>query len=101
MPTTKLKSLFNLNDQVKNNLLVNTIKSGLTDLKNEIKKMSEVEIKNEKPYKIVNIVEKILVMNKSQQGKSSKVLTPNQMLSRLPITLTQLKAGNYSEKLKK
>ena len=96
-----LKSLFNLNDQVKNNLLVNTIKSGLTDLKNEIKKMSEVEIKNEKPYKIVNIVEKILVMNKSQQEKGLKILTSNQMLSRLPITLAHLKAGNHSEKLKK
>ena len=28
------------------------------------------------------------------------MLTPNQMLSRLPITLTQLKAGNNSENLK-
>ena len=29
-----------------------------------------------------------------------KILTPNQMLNRLPITLAQLKAGNNSEKLK-
>ena len=29
-----------------------------------------------------------------------KILTPNQMLSRLPITLAQLNAGNNSEKLK-
>ena len=28
------------------------------------------------------------------------MLTPNQMLSRLPITLAQLKAGNSSEKFK-
>ena len=33
-------------------------------------------------------------------GKGLKILTPNQMLSRLPISLTQLKAGNNSEKLK-
>ena len=33
-------------------------------------------------------------------GKVLKILTPNQMLSRLPITLAQLKAGSYSEKLK-
>ena len=33
-----------------------------------------------------------------QQGL--KILTPIQMLSRLPITLSQLKAGNNSEKLK-
>ena len=29
-----------------------------------------------------------------------KIITLNQMLSRLPITLAQLKAGNNSEKLK-
>ena len=29
-----------------------------------------------------------------------KILTPDQMLRRLPITLTHLKAGNNSEKLK-
>ena len=35
------------------------------------------------------------------RGKGLKVLTPNQMLSRLPISLEQLKAGNnYDEKLK-
>ena len=36
----------------------------------------------------------------NQQGKGLKILTPQQMLSRLPITLAQLKAGNNSEKLK-
>ena len=34
------------------------------------------------------------------KGSGLKILTPNQMLSRLPITLAQLKAGNNSEKLK-
>ena len=43
----------------------------------------------------------ILKFNKqNQQGKGLKILTPQQMLSRLPITLAQLKAGNNSEKLK-
>ena len=32
--------------------------------------------------------------------KGLKILTPNQMLSRLPISLAQLNAGNNSEKLK-
>ena len=36
----------------------------------------------------------------NQQGKGLKILTPNQMLNRLPINLAQLKAGNNSEKLK-
>ena len=51
---------------------------------------------------IINIVEHILYFNQleQQQGSGLKILTPNQMLSRLPITLAQLKAGNNSEKLK-
>ena len=35
-----------------------------------------------------------------QKEKGLKILTLNQMLRRLPITLSQLKAGNNSEKLK-
>ena len=63
--------------------------------------MSKEEIKNEKPDKIVNIVEMILKFNEqNQQGQGIKILTPNQMLNRLPIALAQLKAGNNSNKLK-
>ena len=38
--------------------------------------------------------------NGQTEGKGLKILTLNQMLSRLPITLAQLKAENNSEKLK-
>ena len=63
--------------------------------------MSENEKKIEQPDKILKIVEEILNFNKqTQQGEGLKVLTPNQMLSRLPITLAQLNAGNNSEKIK-
>ena len=34
-----------------------------------------------------------------QFGKGLKILTPNQMLKRLPIALAQVKAGNNSESL--
>ena len=51
--------------------------------------------------KVTDIVERILELNsKKQLGLRLKILTPNQILSRLPITLAQLKAGNSSEKLK-
>ena len=40
------------------------------------------------------------IFNGPTEGKGLKILTPNQMLSRLPISLAQLKAGNNSEKLK-
>ena len=63
--------------------------------------MSKEEIKIKKPDKILEIDEMILKFNKQkQQGKGLKILTPNQMLSRLPIALAQLEAGNNSEKLK-
>ena len=35
-----------------------------------------------------------------QSGKGFTILTPTQMLRRIPITLAQLKAVNNSEKLK-
>ena len=96
-----LKNLDQINDKEKNNKLVNVINSGLKDLKEEIKKMSEEERKIEKPDEIVKIVREILKFNKqNQEGKGIKILTPNQMLSRLPISLAQLQAGNNSNKLK-
>ena len=36
---------------------------------------------------------------KEKQGKRLKILTPKQMLQRLPITLAKVKAGNTSENL--
>ena len=36
-------------------------------------------------------------LEKSQEGEGLKILTPNQMLKRLPIALVQVKAGNNSE----
>ena len=52
------------NDKEKNNELVNVINSGLKDLKEEIKKMSEEEKEIENPELIVEIVEEILKFNK-------------------------------------
>ena len=37
---------------------------------------------------------------RNKQGERLKILTPNQMLNRLLITLAQSKTGNNSEKLK-
>ena len=91
------------NDTEMKNQLVNLINNGLKDLKEEIKKMSEAEIEIEKPDEIVNIVEKIRKFNEQnqQKGQGIKILTPNQVLNRLPIALAQLQAGNNSNKLKK
>ena len=80
-----------MNDKEKENKLVNLINSGLKDLKEEIKEMSEEERKTEEPDKIVKIVEDILrFIKQKQEGQGIKILTPNQMLSRLPISLAPL-----------
>ena len=100
-PSALLKELYKTNNKEKNNKVVNVINSGLKDLKEKIKKMSVDEKKIEKPNKIVKIVKKILNLNKqNQKGKGLKILTQNQMLSRLSISLAQLKAGNNFEKFK-
>ena len=102
-PTAFTKQLYETKNKNKNNELVNVIKSGLIDLKDETEKMSKEEIENEKPDKILKVVEEILDFNnkfQKQQGSGLNILTPNQMLSRLPIVLAQLKAGNNSEELK-
>ena len=65
-----------------------------------MKKISQNEIKTEKPDKILKIVEEILEFNEQNQLEKGLRLTPNQTLSRLPITFAQLKAGNNSENLK-
>ena len=44
--------------------------------------------------------EESAAQGKEQKGKGLKILTPNQMLNRLPICLAQLKASNNSGKLK-
>ena len=69
----------------------------MINLRNSINSKQIPENKN--PKKIVNIVEKILDFNKQQKGKGVKVLTPKQILQRLPIALAQVKAVNTSENL--
>ena len=79
---------------------VYSIKKILDKIRKEIKNVpkNKTFILNEW---IINIFERILYFNQlEQQGLGLKILTPNQMLSRLPITLARLKAGNTSEKLK-
>ena len=103
VPTALAKKLCKTKDKKKNNDLVELIKVKWSNLKDEIKEMSKQEIENKKLDKILEIVQEILTFNREnreQQGLGLKFLTPNQMLSTLPITLAQLKAGNNSEKVK-
>ena len=102
-PIDLAKKLLETKDKEKNCEFEEEIKNRWSKLKDETEKMSKEEIKHEKPNDILGIINEILDFNKEiqkQQGSGLKILTPNQMLSRLPISLAQLKAGNNSEKLK-
>ena len=61
-----LENLFNARGTYKNEGKVSFIKYGLRELKNEIKQMSENEIKSKRPDPIVNLVEIILDANERQ-----------------------------------
>ena len=100
VPSALAKQLSKIKNKKKSHKLVNVIKRELSDLKNEIENMSADEKEIEKPDKMLKIVEKIHGFNRQQQGYGLKPLTPDQMLSRLPISLAHLNAENNSEKLK-
>ena len=70
------------------------IKEVLNRLKIVIENVSKNKtLMVEENNKIINIVERIIYFNQQDQsGQGLKILTPNQTLSRLPITLAQLKA---------
>ena len=72
------------NNPERNNIQVNSINSGLNNLKEEIEDTSEKETEN--PNEIVDIVEMILKFKRQQQGQGLKILAPSQVLSRLPIS---------------
>ena len=77
------------------------MKNRWSKLKDSIGKTSRDKKENEKIEQILEIVKDILNFNKqNQQGQDIKILTPNQMLNRLPIALAQLLAGSNSNKLK-
>ena len=95
------KKLFEIKDANKNSQLVEEIKNRWSNLKDKIEEMSKEEIQNEKPNEISGIISKIIDFNKEVQkqwGLDLKDLTPDQMLSRLPIILAELNAANNSEK---
>ena len=100
-PDTMIKRLKDVGDE-KNKNMVESINKKLNKMKKIIKNVPKDKVSRvEENEKIIDIVERILELNsKKQLGQGLKILTPNQMLSRLPITLAQLKAGNNSEKLK-
>ena len=99
----------------KYNELLKDLNITLTVLKNQIN--TKTGISRTRLENLVNVLEDILdsvrwcgdipdleseervAQRRNKPGRGFKNLAPNQMLSRLPISLAQLKSGNNSEKL--
>ena len=97
VPSALVKQLY----ATKNDNLVEEIKSRRSNLKEEKMSQNEKEIKQ--PDTILKIIKEILNFNKETQKQRClglKILRPDQILSRLPITLAQLNTGNNSGKRK-
>ena len=97
-----LSRLSNIRSEINKNQ-VYSINKALTKIKTIVKNVPKAGLLNVKENeKIIDIVERILELNSENQLRLGlKILTPNQMLSRIPVSLAQLNAENNSEKLKK
>ena len=105
--TTIDNKRYTLNDV---NELVNKIAEQKIGKNNAIKEYNSLvnkaeqitELRSTKPrqkmLKIFNYLGEVF-NGSTTEGKGLKILIPNQMLSRLPIILAQLNAGNNSEKI--
>ena len=96
-PSEMLDNLLSL-DNLRRNEVSEKISNHFEYLFDKVKELPPDEGVKEK--KILEIIQKILEFNRQQQGQGLKILRPTQMLSRLSISLAQLKAGNNSKKLK-
>ena len=96
------KSLSNTIGSEENEAQANAIKDKLANLMEVFKSRPTSNTKKiENRNNMVQIVQRILEFNQlNQSGEGLKILTPNQMLKRLPIALAQLNAGNNTKKLK-
>ena len=70
VPRALAKELYETKDKKKSNELVEEIKNKWSDLKDEIKKMSEDEKEIEQPDKTLKIVEEILDLNTKIRKKT-------------------------------
>ena len=61
--------------------------------------ISNLETLYKSREEVINFLETILNRKNETEGKGLKIITPKQMLQRLPIALAQVKAGNNSENL--
>ena len=94
-PDKMLQTLHNLKRVDSYNREAFSIENIIVIFRNKVKKMPEGVNKN-KRKKIYKVIGKILdfgLNERNQRGQDLKILTPKEILSRLPISLAQLNAG--------
>ena len=96
--STELLSIQNFLDDINNEDIKNKkdASKNFKDLKNNVKRTELKDIVKELKHVIFGYDYE----NKELSGSGLKILTNKQMLSRLPILLAQIQAGNNSAKLK-
>ena len=108
------EALIRVNAKEKYNDLLNDLNIKRTVLRDQIK--TKIGVSRTRLENLANVVKNILdnvglnnnmpdleseeSAAQGQSAKKLKILTPNQMLNRLPVYLAQLNAGNNSENLK-
>ena len=99
-PASLLIGLYNSSGSI-NEKIVNRANNTLIELRSAVNRKEIPNLEN--PEKVTDIVEEILNSNKQQKGKglplnfdraNLKILSPKQILQRLPIALGQVQAGN-------
>ena len=96
--STELLSIQNFLDDINNEDIKNKkdASKNFKDLKNNVKRTELKDIVKE----LKHVIFAYDYENKELSGSGLKILTNKQMLSRLPILLAQIQAGNNSAKLK-
>ena len=99
-PSDMCKNLNRAIGSEQNKAQVNAIKDRLANLMEAIKSRPTSNAKKiRNRNNMLELVELILEFNQlSQSGQGLKIVTPNKMRSRLPISLAQLNARNNSQK---
>ena len=84
-----------------NEITIRNPKHKAKDQLDTIKNIKNLYNSRDKIIKLYNDYAKIITeaIYKTKQGTGLKILTPKQMLQRLPIALAQVKAGNNSENI--
>ena len=98
----RCNNIFKDVEAIVNKVLITRSQAKIVEILSLLKEILKPKKSDEQPdtTDISELESEESAAERRNQGEGLKIVTPNQMLSRLPITLAQLKAGNNSEKLK-